>query len=203
MQEKITVAFTEEPEENIPLQHKSANIETAAEPDIENQSTPERHALVELTPDTWQKYKEARLRSKETDPQAFGTNVMAETGETGEAYWRDKLNDPNIRMFAIEIDGKIAAMAGLQKKNDGRFLLRRVYTTPEMRGKGFGKVLIERIFAEAKSSGAKSIELDVAEGQDSAIGLYQKLGFEEFKRKDATKGDGKVHTEIFMRKILQ
>ena len=107
-----------------------------------------------------------------------------------------------MRMFAIEDGDAVVAMAGLEKRGE-RFLLRRVYTVPEAREKGFGKTLIEKICTEAKQSGAKSVELDVAENQESAVNLYGRMGFKEFKREQATKGDGKVHTEIFMRKVFE
>ncbi|MES2087784.1 MAG: GNAT family N-acetyltransferase [Patescibacteria group bacterium] len=158
--------------------------------------------VVELTPEKWEKYKKLRLRGFETDAAAWGTSVRKEP-EQGEAYWREKLGDPSIKMFGIEQNGEIVAMAGLQEKPVGRFLLRRVYTIPEMAGRGFSKTLITKVFDEAKMRGAKNIELDVIEDALPAIGLYKKMGFEEFDGKKGEKGDGQVHTQILMRKNFE
>ncbi|MDO8594754.1 MAG: GNAT family N-acetyltransferase [bacterium] len=232
MSEKVPITFEQKKEdENIPITHgrtpiekPNINLETVldlsgSEADLEkvkearvlqNEKTLARALskekeppISELTPDMWEKWRAVRLQAKKTDAQAFSNSLKMENDETPEAYWREKLANPDVRTFTIEIGGRVVAMAGLGKGADGRFLVLRVYTVPEMRGTGLGKILVEKVCAEAKNSGAKSIELDVAEEQSSARSLYQKLGFEEFDVIQREKGDGKVHNQICMRKMLE
>lgn len=185
------------PRQDIPLDFIEDDLESVP---VRIESR-EQLEIVELTSDMWEKYKEIRLRAGGTDPQAFGTSVQ-KAPHMNEAEWRNVLANPDFRIFAIEVDGKIAATAGFKQKPDGRFILTRVYTTPEVRGKGFSKALIEKVLIEAKALGAKSIELEVTEDGSPAFALYKKLGFEEFNRKQEMRGDEKVHTAVYMRKML-
>ncbi len=59
----------------------------------ENPEMSEKPDIFELTSDMWQKYKALRLKSAETDPQAWGKSVQTEP-EKDEMYWRQKLDDP-------------------------------------------------------------------------------------------------------------
>ncbi len=184
-----------------PPQPKSSgetHLEVAA---VRSEST-EQPSVVELTPDKWEEYKTLRLRSRETNPEAWRSSIHTEP-EMDESYWREYLEDQNTKMFAVEVAGTAVAMAGLQKQADGSFRLKRVYTAPEMRGKGFGKMLLEKVLQEAEGLGAKSIRLGVTgdtEEQRAAMGLYTSLGFTETYTEDDTMGDGRIHKNIEMEK---
>jgi ribosomal protein S18 acetylase RimI-like enzyme len=47
---------------------------------------------------------------------------------------------------------------------------------PEMRGKGLGKALMQRIVADARERGDRQLSLEVIEGNDPAIALYHQAG---------------------------
>jgi ribosomal protein S18 acetylase RimI-like enzyme len=47
---------------------------------------------------------------------------------------------------------------------------------PEMRGKGLGKALMQRIVADAHERGDRQLSLEVIEGNDPAIALYHQAG---------------------------
>ena len=51
------------------------------------------------------------------------------------------------------------------------------------RGRGVGQRLVEATLHKAREIGLETIELSVYAANDSAIALYQKLGFEEEGRK--------------------
>ncbi|MDO8564395.1 MAG: GNAT family N-acetyltransferase [bacterium] len=186
------------PRQDIPLDFVEGESESVPIKK-ENEAQPR---MVEFTTDMWQQYKELRLRSGETEPEAWGASIRAEP-EKDELYWRQKLEDPHFKMFAIEMDGKIVAMCGLQQKSDGRFFGRRLYVAPEYRGKGLAKVLLDRVLDEAKSRGAKNIYLGVTDGLP-ALGLYKTMGFTEIGRhKDEMRGDGSVRDEIILEKKFE
>jgi ribosomal protein S18 acetylase RimI-like enzyme len=58
-----------------------------------------------------------------------------------------------------------------------------VYVTPEARGKGVGRKLMEAVLKRgAGIEGLEQILISVAMTQTAAIGLYRSLGFEPFGR---------------------
>ena len=53
----------------------------------------------------------------------------------------------------------------------------------ELRGKGLGRLLVERVIAECREKGAEFVSLEVRTSNDSAINLYKRLGFIEIGRR--------------------
>jgi len=51
-------------------------------------------------------------------------------------------------------------------------------------GKGYGKILIEKVLEEAKTKNIKKIKLSVDAGNSKAYLMYKKYGFETIKEKD-------------------
>ena len=55
--------------------------------------------------------------------------------------------------------------------------------SPEFRGKGIGKMMMERVLSEAKKRDCLSVMLSVRESNLSALNLYAKSGFVEVERR--------------------
>jgi ribosomal-protein-alanine N-acetyltransferase len=65
------------------------------------------------------------------------------------------------------------------------FTLMDICIAPQYQGKGYAKLLIENLIEEANNRSAESIFLEVRVSNLSAIGLYEKCGFNEMGiRKD-------------------
>ncbi|PAJ72852.1 ribosomal-protein-alanine N-acetyltransferase [Pseudoalteromonas sp. NBT06-2] len=65
------------------------------------------------------------------------------------------------------------------------FTLMDICISPEHQGKGYAKLLVDNLIDEAQKRNAESIFLEVRVSNLSAIGLYEKLGFNEMGiRKD-------------------
>jgi ribosomal protein S18 acetylase RimI-like enzyme len=55
--------------------------------------------------------------------------------------------------------------------------MKRLWVTPEGRGTGVGKALVEEILKIARALGYEEIKLDTLPTMDAAIRLYEKMGF--------------------------
>ena len=89
--------------------------------------------------------------------------------------------DRFVEIFIAEYDGKIAGQA-LFFKNFSTFLgkpgiyLEDLYVKPEMRGKGIGKALLEKIIFWAKERNYGRVEWSVLDWNEPAIDFYKKIG---------------------------
>lgn len=61
---------------------------------------------------------------------------------------------------------------------DGENIWLGICIAASKKGKGYGNMLMERLFFEAKQKGVKVIQLSVDKVNLSAISLYEKYGFE-------------------------
>jgi ribosomal protein S18 acetylase RimI-like enzyme len=58
--------------------------------------------------------------------------------------------------------------------------MKRLYVRPEFRGHGIGRILAERVIADAAEIGYSRIRLDTIQGKmGEAIAMYRRLGFRE------------------------
>ncbi len=90
----------------------------------------------------------------------------------------DALFEPHVRMFLARRDGEAVGCGGVAFY-DGFAELKRMYTRPEMRGRGVAKTMLDRLEGEARDAGLPLLRLETGVYQDAAIGLYKAQGFGE------------------------
>ena len=87
---------------------------------------------------------------------------------------------PEGRLFIAECDGVPAGCVALHRLDFQICEMKRLYLRPQFRGKRLGRILAERIIAEARQIGYRRMRLDTVEPvMKDAVAMYRKLGFVE------------------------
>jgi ribosomal protein S18 acetylase RimI-like enzyme len=92
-----------------------------------------------------------------------------------------KYAPPTGRLLLAFWDGRPAGVIALRALKDiGLCEMKRLYVRSEFRGHNIGRILAERLIAEAAAIGYTRVRLDTVPGQmDKAIAMYRALGFKE------------------------
>jgi len=87
---------------------------------------------------------------------------------------------PDSFYFVAELDGSIVGGGGIFPTSglpDDTCELVKMYLQAECRGKGIGKMLIEKCIETAKETGFKKIYLETMPELKLALNVYEKFGF--------------------------
>ena len=91
-----------------------------------------------------------------------------------------KYKQPDGRLFLAFADEKTAGCIALRKLEEGVCEMKRLYVRDTFRGLGLGKILIEKLIAEARLAGYKKMRLDtLPDKMPKAVELYEFYGFRE------------------------
>lgn len=116
-----------------------------------------------------------------------------------------ELDDPAVRysppqgelLVALEND-EVLGMVAYHRLTSKRCEMKRLYLTPNARGRHLGERLVETIIEHAKASGYEEMVLDTIKPLKAAVSLYGKLGFEECE----AYYDNPMEDVVYMRKKL-
>jgi putative acetyltransferase len=87
---------------------------------------------------------------------------------------------PDGRLLLAKYDGQLAGCGALHRLTADVCEMKRLYLRPQLRGKGIGQTIAERLIGEARSIGYKRMRLDtVGPVMKDAVAMYRKLGFKE------------------------
>jgi len=87
------------------------------------------------------------------------------------------------RYFIAVVDGIVVGGSGIAAfDSKGKVCeLRKLFLTPQSRGLGLGKLLVDECLAYAEQKGYQQCYLDTLANMHAAIALYQKMGFEHLQ----------------------
>jgi putative acetyltransferase len=89
---------------------------------------------------------------------------------------------PDGRLLLAFEDDELAGCVALRKIRATTCEMKRLFLRPAFRGRGLGRVLVERIIEEARQIGYTQMCLDTLPGRmDQAIALYKSIGFKEIE----------------------
>jgi putative acetyltransferase len=112
--------------------------------------------------------------------QSLGVNLCFQNFEQELARLPGHYAPPDGRLLLAEYNGQMAGCVALHKWEDGICEMKRLYLRPSFRGKGLGRVIAEKIIAEARSIGYQRMRLDtIGPLMKDAVEMYRKLGFRE------------------------
>ena len=77
------------------------------------------------------------------------------------------------------IDGNFVGCGAIRKFSDDAMEIKRMYTRPELRGKGIATAIVAELEKWSRELGYTSCVLETGKRQPWAISLYKSLGFEE------------------------
>jgi GNAT superfamily N-acetyltransferase len=90
-----------------------------------------------------------------------------------------KYAEPDGRLYITCVDDQPAGCIAMRRFDEQRCEMKRLYVRPQYRGLKLGRILVEQVIADARSSGYTAMLLDTLSFMPDAIALYRKLGFVE------------------------
>jgi GNAT superfamily N-acetyltransferase len=80
-------------------------------------------------------------------------------------------------LIARDAEGAAIGCGGLCRHDDGTSEIRRMYVSPQMRGRGVARGILDALISAARESGYERIRLETSDRQTEALNLYRSAGF--------------------------
>jgi putative acetyltransferase len=109
-------------------------------------------------------------------PDPDGTD--ADLADLENSYWRSN----GVFLVILSPESSIIGCGGLFRLGAAEAELRKMYLLPEARGRGLGRLLLNRLIADARRLGYQHLVLETASVLTEAIDLYRSAGFSPVSR---------------------
>ena len=168
-------------------------------------------ALRPLTGFDFVPYHALRQRALATDPLAFHTTLGDWHGRTRaehERRFRHTINHADNQIIGAWQQHKLVGMVGLDRFQRERVRHKLhvwgVYLVPEVRGRGWGSLLLDYALQIARNmEGISQVQLTVMAHNQHALHLYQSRGFVIFgHEKAAMIANGRSYDELHLQCFL-
>lgn len=128
---------------------------------------------------------------------------------TLERYWQGVITAPTRWLFIARLDGVICGTTqlilppGNNEAQAHAVQMTTNFVAPWARGNGISRMLLENVEAKAKESGYAVINLDVRSTMESAIALYESIGYQRFgEHPYSVRADGKTISSYYYYKNI-
>ncbi|MBP2283198.1 GNAT superfamily N-acetyltransferase [Flavobacterium sp. CG_23.5] len=92
-------------------------------------------------------------------------------------YWDNNILEINPNVVIIYFEGNPIACGCFKKKDKNTIEIKRMFVSPDARGMGFAKRILQELEIWASELGYTISVLETLYKQKEAIGLYQKVGY--------------------------
>ncbi|HEV2765425.1 MAG TPA: GNAT family N-acetyltransferase, partial [Pyrinomonadaceae bacterium] len=83
-----------------------------------------------------------------------------------------------VAFFVVRCEGEPAGCGGVKLFGTEYGEVKRMYVRPAFRGRGLGKVILDRLADYARERQVRVLRLETGIFQTEAIGLYERYGFQ-------------------------
>lgn len=91
--------------------------------------------------------------------------------------------EPPAGAFLVgRVEGEALACGGISRYDDATAEVRRMYVMPRARGRGYSRLVLDALEAEARALGYSLVRLETGNLQAAAIGLYVSAGYGPIER---------------------
>lgn len=104
-------------------------------------------------------------------------NELPYPQESRHAYSVEKLMREGVVFFVLRYEGEPAGCGGVKLFGGEYGEVKRMYVRPAFRGRGLGKVILDRLAGYARERRVGLLRLETGIYQTEAIGLYEHYGF--------------------------
>lgn len=127
-----------------------------------------------------------RLECLQRSPEVFGTTYEDEVGKP-KLYFEEQIerDTPDLFFFGAFANDDLIAIAGFVRgdrrktRHSGEIVA--MYVNPDFRGHGIGENLLRALVKTVfETEGVEQVFLTVIDSNATAVGLYERLGFEKF-----------------------
>lgn len=159
--------------------------------------------LRRLSPDDVEAYREVRLESLLSSPEAFGATYEQESAQPLD-WFKDRLS--RTAVFGAFDGSELVGTAGYYRQAGTKYrhkgALVGMYVRPHARHRGAGSALVGAVIRHAATE-VELIQLCVITSNEAARNLYRRNGFTEYGlERHALKQDGRYFDEVLMTKLL-
>jgi ribosomal protein S18 acetylase RimI-like enzyme len=133
--------------------------------------------VTRVEPRLWQVTRAVRLAMLLDTPLAYGSTFAREIAFP-DGLWVERMAD-SAAWLAFEGEqpvGAVTLYAAPDKPADEANLV-AMWVASHARGRGVADRLVETLVDHARAQGLRRVVLDVADGNDRAIGFYERAGF--------------------------
>ncbi|MCP2036299.1 ribosomal protein S18 acetylase RimI-like enzyme [Planomicrobium sp. HSC-17F08] len=153
----------------------------------------------ELTAEDAASYRELRIEALTNNPDAFGSvleDALQKPVETTAESLASQLAVTFGAFWEGQLVGNVTLLREAGKKMKHRANVVAVYVTPRARGNGVASRLMEELLDYANEwEGIEQLYLAVSSNNRSAIGLYQRFGFEKYGTEYRAMKSGDEYTD--------
>jgi ribosomal protein S18 acetylase RimI-like enzyme len=114
---------------------------------------------------------------------SMGASGFGDLPEEARSFIAAHLESPDHEQY-IALSGSPVAMVSLGRSSGGETTINGLCVTPERRGEGFGRAVMEALLDLLLARGEEAIVLDVDSENEIAHRLYLSLGFRETQAVD-------------------